>query len=162
MMGANSNAQSMNAGLVQHKMKKSPCGDFSSALVRTLRRCALSVEARLAEHRLTALLNGARLKRHLAGGAALGAHCIVHLSSLRSARVAASLAPLGGAQVLTCVELLLAFREGESCAAIAALKLLISHRTEKKEIKLQIVPSRVLRRPMVSVDRRPTKEIACT
>jgi hypothetical protein len=72
----------------------------------------------------------------LALGATVGADRIVHLAvvhALRLACVATVLATLGSAQVLTRIELLFTICERELCTAIAALELLISHKTEKRK-----------------------------
>jgi hypothetical protein len=100
--------------------------------LKTVRRFLglLRHETSFAEDRLAALLNGARLEGHLALRATLGTHCIVHLagSAVCLARGAASLAALGSAEVLAGVEFLLTIGERECSAAIAASKLLISHK----------------------------------
>ena len=93
-------------------------------------------EAVLAENRAATLLNGTGLERNLAGCSALGANGLVHFTRCRLAivlaSVAAALTALGSGQVLTCVELLFAFREGEYGTAVAAGDLLISHKEKKR------------------------------
>lgn len=88
-------------------------------------------EAVLAQDRLAALFDGARLERDLALRAALGAHCIVHLTilTLVLAVRAAILAALGSAQVARSVELLFTGTEGERGATVAADDLLIARAT---------------------------------
>ncbi len=94
-------------------------------------------KALFAEDRLATLLDGAGLERDLALVATLGAGGVVHLTiaeALGLARGAAVLAALGSAEVLGGVELLFAVRERECLSAIAARKLLISHKNERRKI----------------------------
>lgn len=87
-------------------------------------RCALCIEAGLAQDRTTTFLNRTGLERNLALRAALATNGIVHLAVLHAlalARIAAILATLGSAQVLAGVKLLFSFGKGEGLPAVAAL-----------------------------------------
>jgi hypothetical protein len=109
-----------------------------------LGRVSLCHEAVLAEDRLAALLDGARLERHLALRTTFGAHGGVHLPRRKALALAGSatiLAALWGAEVPACIELLFAFREGKGVPAIAAGELLISHKKGKKDIKMHFPSS---------------------
>jgi hypothetical protein len=80
----------------------------------SLGHVALSHETGLAQNWLSAFLDWTRLERHLASGAALGTHCIVHFayaSAICLASRTASLATLWSAQVLAGVKFL--FTVGE-------------------------------------------------
>ena len=96
-------------------------------------------KASFAQDRFATLLNGARLERNLARCTTLGAYGVVHLAGSGCALVlagcAAILAALWSAQVLAGIKFLFTVGERELLTAIAACKLLISHKIKKKESK---------------------------
>lgn len=80
----------------------------------TVIRVALGHETSLAEDWLSAFLNRTWFERHLASGATLGTHCVVHFTHCATivlASGAASLTTLGSAQVLAGVEFLFTISE---------------------------------------------------
>lgn len=133
-----------NCTIFQSFTKKSPrvSGGFfrceSESRFALLR--AGSGEAILAENRLATLLYGARLERNLALVATLSTHGIEHLAVakfLSLAGIAAILAALRRTEVLGVVELLFTFSERKCGTAVAASKLLISHKNKKERIEWQ-------------------------
>lgn len=107
----------------------------------SLRSCLVCLEAVETENRATTLGFGAGLERNLAICTALGAGGGEHLPSLHAlvlSLVAAVLAALRSGEAALSVESLLALREGETGAAVAACKLLISHTDKKKEVNCNL------------------------
>ena len=107
------------------------------ALSKDNLRGPLCPEAFATEDRLAPLFHWTWFEGNLAGSATLRANGVVQLPrsivALCATSVSAILATLWGTKALRCVELLFAFREGKLRSAIAALDLLISHKTERRK-----------------------------